>query len=110
MFGGSQEVNSTTETASHTLDLTNKSSLIYINVASANVVTVPLNATEAFKVGTVIGVNQKGAGVTTITGATGVTINGVSAGSGAIANQYDTAVLIYEGSDAWTLNGTDTVA
>lgn len=52
-----------------------------MNNASSNVVTIPTNASVAFPIGATIIVDQIGAGSTTITGDTGVTVNGVSAGS-----------------------------
>lgn len=73
--------------------------------AAANVVTVPTNASVAYPVGTVIDIMQDGAGQTTITGDTGVTINGVSAGSVAIQNQYGACRIRKTAADVWKASG-----
>jgi hypothetical protein len=46
-----------------------------------------------------------GAGQTTVTGATGVTVNGVSAGSGAVNAQYSGCSLIKIATDTWLAVG-----
>jgi len=72
-----------------------------MNNASANTVTIPTNASVAFPVNTVISVIQLGAGSTTLTGDTGVTVNGSSGGSVEIGQQYGGAVLLKTASDTW---------
>lgn len=72
---------------------------------SANTVTIPTNATQAFPIGTCISVVQDGAGVTTISAASGVTLNGVSAGSGAINNRYQGVSLLKTGTNTWVASG-----
>ncbi len=78
---------------------------ITMDNAAANVLTVPANATTALPVGTIVNVSQIGAGVTTITGATGVSVNGVSAGSAAISDQWTSVTLTKIGTDAWLAEG-----
>lgn len=94
-------------TASYTLALSDQTTptLVTMNVASANVLTIPANATVAFPVGTVINVEQIGAGVTTITAASGVTLNGVSAGSGAISTRWSGVSLWKRNTNEWTVMG-----
>ena len=75
-----------------------------MNVASANVVTIPLNATVAFPTTTVLEVCQIGAGVTTITPAAGATLNGGTAGI-ALRTRYSTASLRKLSTDAWVVSG-----
>ncbi|MGY3436451.1 MULTISPECIES: hypothetical protein [unclassified Marinovum] len=73
--------------------------------ASAATLTVPANSAVAFPIGTEIEVVALGAGVVTITGDTGVTINGVAAGSADVAAQWQGAVLRKYDTDAWLLIG-----
>jgi len=92
---------------SYTLVLTDNGKYITMNNAAANTLTIPTNASVAFDVGAVIMVAQIGAGATTITASTGVTLNGVSAGSGALSAQYAGVSLLKIGTDAWlATNGT----
>ena len=74
--------------------------------ASANTLTIPTNASVAYSTGDRIDVIMIGAGVTTVTGDTGVTVNGVSAGSGALA-QYGACSLLKIGTDTWLCVGLD---
>ena len=94
----------------YTLALTDRAKLVSMNNAAANVVTVPTNAAVAFPIGSSIIIEQLGAGVTTITGDTGVTIRGggasVSAGSGAISNRYDIVTLIKRATNTWVAQGS----
>jgi len=84
-------------------DQENKS--VWMSNASANVLTIPLNASVAFPIGTKINIVMEGAGVTSITGDTGVTLNGVSAGSGAINNQYQGASITKRSANVWIVLG-----
>lgn len=77
---------------------------INMSSASANTITIPLNATVAFPIGTVIGVNQYGAGQTSFVGAIGVTIRSASSFV-KIAARYSGAVLKKIGADEWLLQG-----
>lgn len=63
-----------TQTASYTLVLGDAGKSVQMNVASANTLTVPPNASVAFSVGTVVEIVQYGAGQTTLTPGSGVTI------------------------------------
>ena len=78
---------------------------VWMSNASANVLTIPTNASVAFAVGTKINVIMEAAGVTTITGDTGVTVNGTSAGSAVINNQYQGATLTKRATDTWVVSG-----
>ena len=98
-------VNAQTGTA-YTLALADRNGLITMNNAAANTVTIPANATTAFSVGATIRIIQLGAGVTSITGATGVTVNGVLAGTGAIVAQYDDVRLYKIATDTWVISGS----
>lgn len=91
--------------ASYALALTDVNDTVTMNNAGANTLTVPANATVAFPVGSKIDIVQLGAGVTTITGASGVTINGVAASSGAISARYKTARLVKLATNTWVCTG-----
>lgn len=100
-------------TASHTLDSTDLAAInagndlvIEMNVASANDLTVPLNATVAFPVGTKITGIQYGVGQTSIVAAGGVTIH-TSSGDFLARAQYAPFMLEKVATDEWYLsNGT----
>jgi hypothetical protein len=101
----------TAKTASHTLDAddlvdvnTGKSVIITMNVAGANNLTIPLNATHAFPVGTLIGIRQIGAGQTTVVPTGGVTLN---APLNAYKSATQNSIMFLEktGTDTWYLNG-----
>jgi hypothetical protein len=88
------------QTASYTLALTDLNQLIEINNASANTLTVPLNSSIAFAIGSKIDVVQYGAGQTTITPASGVTINSYL-GALKIAGRYGACTLVKIGTNEW---------
>jgi hypothetical protein len=82
---------------SYTLALADQEGVVEMNNANPNTLTVPLNATVAFPIGTKISVLQEGAGATTIAAAGGVTVRNV----GALAGQYKTALLFKRATDEW---------
>lgn len=91
---------------SYTLVLTDADlKTVWMNNASANTLTVPTNASVAFPVGTKIQVIMEGAGATSITGDTGVTVNGTSGGTVTINNQYSGAMLSKRATDTWIVTG-----
>lgn len=100
-----------TFTASHTLDSTDLASVeagdqlvIRQNSGSANNLEIPLNATVAFPIGTIIGIRNINTGVVTITAAVGVTLQGpLSAFK--LNNQYDMAYIEKVGTNTWVANG-----
>ena len=92
------------KTASYTLVLADANKLIEVNNGSANTLGVPLNSTDAFPIGTQILVAQQGAGQTTITPVSGVTLRS-SGGKLKIAAQYGVATLIKRATDEWYVYG-----
>jgi hypothetical protein len=92
------------QTASYTLVLADANKLVEMNVATANNLTVPLNATVAFPVGTQILLSQYGAGQTTVVATGGVTINS-SGGKLKLNVQYSGATLIKIATNEWYLFG-----
>lgn len=96
-----------TQTGNYVLVLTDKdSTLVEMNVGSANTVTVPLNSSVAFPIGTKIPIVQYGAGLTSVVATGGVTIRN-SGGTLDSPGQYAPMVLEKRGTDEWYLwNGT----
>lgn len=88
------------QTASYTLVDADRSKMVEMNVATANNLTIPLNATVSFAIGTQIEVSQYGAGQTTIVATSGVTIRSAS-GNLKIAAQYVAVSLIKIGTNEW---------
>jgi hypothetical protein len=91
------------QTASYTLVLTDSSDLVEMSNASANNLTVPLNSSVAFPVGTQIHILQTGAGQTTVVATGGVTINATPGLK--LRAQWSSATLIKRATDTWVLVG-----
>ena len=91
-------------TASYTLVLTDDAKIVTVSVATANTLTVPLNSSVAFPVGTQITIVQIGAGQTTITATSGVTINSAG-GALKLRVQYSSCTLIKTATDTWLCIG-----
>jgi hypothetical protein len=87
-------------TANYTLDMSDIGDLVELNVGTANTLTVPLNSSVAFPIGTKIDIAQYGAGQTTITAASGVTIRSFN-GALKITGQYGAATLVKIGTNEW---------
>ena len=96
------------QTASYTLSLTDNGKLVEMNVATANNLTVPLNSSIAFPIGTKIDLSQYGAGQTTIVATSGVTVRSAG-GALKLAVQYSGGSLVKIGTDEWYLFGDITV-
>lgn len=93
-----------TQTASYTLVIGDASYLVEMNVASSNTLTVPPNSSVAFATGTQILVGQYGAGQTTITPGSGVTLRSRS-GALKTVGQYSMCSLVKRGTDEWWVSG-----
>jgi len=91
------------QTASYSLVLSDKGKLVEMNVGSANNLTVPLNSSQAFPVGTQINILQTGSGQTTVVATGGVTINGTPGLK--LRAQWSYATLIKRATDTWVLVG-----
>jgi hypothetical protein len=83
--------------------LTDASKLVEINSASANNLTVPLNLTVAFPIGTQISLIQTGAGQMTVVPTALVTINATPGLK--LRAQWSAATLIKRATDTWALVG-----
>lgn len=101
-YGAFNAIN--TQTGSYTLVLADQGKLVEMNVASANDLTVPPNASVAFPINTRIDIVQYGAGTTTIVPGSGVTIRS-EGGALDMAAQYTAASLYKRGTNEWVLVG-----
>ncbi|MBC8051870.1 MAG: hypothetical protein H7Y13_02280 [Sphingobacteriaceae bacterium] len=97
-----------TYTDSHTLVLANAASLVQMNKATANTLTIPPHSDVPFPYGpdeaTQLLVVSIGAGLTTLVPGTGVTILSKD-GNLVLTGQYSTASLIKTGLNTWLLAG-----
>lgn len=100
----SQLVLTNRQTASYPLALTDSDKLVEMNVASANDLTIPLNSSVPFIIGTQILLSQYGAGQTTILPTGGVTLRS-ALGKTKLTSQYSGATLIKIATDEWYLFG-----
>jgi len=93
------------KTASYEIDYTTGDAGKYfvMNVASANTLTLPLNATDAFPVGTTGTISCIGAGQTTIVLTSGIT--GISPGSKLAITVHGTAGYWKYATDTWVIYG-----
>ena len=87
----------------YTLVAADDGKVLEVSNASAITVTVPLNSSVAFTVGTQILVLQTGAGQITLAGAAGVTVNATPGLK--LRAQYSSATLIKRATDTWVAVG-----
>lgn len=97
-------INTQTGTA-YTLVLADRGKVVEMNNASANTVTIPLNASVAFPIGTQITIIQYGAGQTTIAATAGVTLNALG-GALKTSARYAAASLYKRGTNEWIAFGS----
>lgn len=103
-YGQSIPLSLQNKTANYTLVLADGvNRLITMEVASANTLTVPPNASVAFDVGTVVPLISIGAGQTTVVEGAGVTVN--TPETLKLRMQYSAAVLIKVDTDEWVITG-----
>jgi hypothetical protein len=99
----SSNVITNAQVASYTLVLADKDKLVEVSNASANTLTVPLNSSVEFPVGTQITILQTGAGQTTITATGGVTINATPGLK--LRAQWSSVTLIKRATNTWVALG-----
>ena len=96
------------QTASYTFVLADgNNTLVTLANASANTLTIPPNSSVAFPVGTVLNFAQTGAGATTITQGSGVTITstGATATAPKTRVKYSAATAIQSSANNWLVIG-----
>jgi hypothetical protein len=91
------------QTATYILALTDASDIVEMNVASANNLTIPLDSSVAFAIGTVITILQTGSGQTTINPTGGVTVNGTPGLK--LRAQWSSCTLVKRATDTWVAMG-----
>ena len=102
-LGKLADVSTNAQTASYTLVLADKNKVVEMGVGTANNLTVPLNSSVAFPVGSQINILQTGSGQTTIVATGGVTINATPGLK--LRTQWSYATLIKRATDTWVLVG-----
>lgn len=90
-------------TGAYTLVLADDGKVVEMSNASGTTLTIPLNSSVAFPVGTQIVIIQTGAGQTTIAGAVGVTVNGTPGLK--LRAQYSSCVCLKRATDTWIVLG-----
>jgi hypothetical protein len=85
-----------------TLELADLGKLVRCNNAGAITLRIPTNANHAFPIGSIVTVEQVGAGVVTIAPVSGVTINPTARKTW---GQYSVIQLIKVGTDTWNVVG-----
>ena len=94
----------TQKTASYTLStLDHRDDLIEMGSASALTLTIPLNSSIAYPVGTSFDVLQTGAGQVTVAGAAGVTVNATPGLK--LRTQWSSATVFKRAEDSWVVYG-----
>ena len=96
---GRNDMEINARTASYTLILADRGKCVEVSSTSATTVTVPLNSSVAFPIGTVIRVRKTNTGNVAVQGAGGVTINWASTFT--ITTQYAMAEIHKVGADQW---------
>lgn len=89
---------------SYTLAASDSGKIIEMNNANPNLVIVPLNSSVPFPVGTKIDIVQTGAGATSASFVSGVTLNSDSS-KRTVNAQWAAASLVKRGTDTWLLLG-----
>lgn len=97
------QISTNAQVASYTLVLSDRDKIVEINSASANTLTIPLNSSVAYPVGSQIQILQTGAGQTTLTPTGGVTLNGTPGLK--LRTQWSSATLIKRATDTWVAIG-----
>jgi hypothetical protein len=94
----------TPKTASYTLSgLGERDTVIEISNTSATTLTVPLNSSVAYPIGTTIDIIQTNTGQVTIAGAAGVTVNATPGLK--LRARWSSATLLKRGTDSWLAFG-----
>lgn len=105
-IGAAPKLSGKTETgATYTFVLGDADNVVVGNSASAQTFTLPTDASVAFPTWSQIAVVQRGSGKVTITGASGVTVNGTSAGSAGVPDQYKSVIALKVDTNVWIVLG-----
>jgi hypothetical protein len=102
-LGKIADVSTNAQAASYILVLADKNKIVEMGVGSANNLTVPLNSSVAFPIGSQINILQTGTGQTTIVATGGVTINATPGLK--MRAQWSYATLVKRAENTWVLVG-----
>lgn len=91
-------------TANHAIELSDMGKTLIMNVSTANTLTIPLDSTTNFPVGSTLEILQYGAGQTTIAGTTGVTVRSKNSHK-KISTRYGIVKLMKLATNDWLLTG-----
>ena len=87
----------------YTLVISDKDKLVELNNSVASTITIPLDSSVNFPVGSQIHILQTSTGQFTITGASGVTVNGTPGLK--LRSQWSAATLIKRSANLWVVSG-----
>jgi hypothetical protein len=91
----------TLSVATYTLAASDANATVVANSASATTITIPPNATTAFPIGAQFKMVAAGSASLSVTGGTGVSVNGTSAGTRAAVGQWDTLTATQTAANQW---------
>ena len=91
------------QAAAYTTVLADRDKLVEVSSGSAVTVTIPLNSSVAYPVGTSIDILQTGSGEVTIAGAGGVTVNATPGLK--LRTQWSSATLFKRAENTWVVFG-----
>ena len=97
-------INAQTGTA-YTFVIADAGKIVTSSNGSAQTLTLPPNSGVAFAIGTQIDIYNLGAGIASVTGGSGVTLNGVSTGTGALNSQFSAVTCFKIATDVWLMTG-----
>ena len=101
-----ENANLLTKTANHVLELSDAGRTLDMDIATANTITIPTNASVPFLIGTQIAVIQTGAGQTAFVPSDSNTVILLSKNSNRkISARYSPATLIKKDTNTWVLVG-----
>jgi len=92
-----------TQTGNYTLVIADAGKFITVNSAGSSTVTIPLNSSVGFSLGTKIVIARIGAGAVAIVGAVGVTVNATPGLN--LRAQYSAATCIQIALNSWLVLG-----
>ena len=96
-------INSSSTAANYSLVLADDGTIVEVNSGSDVTVTVPLDSSVNFTIGTQIIILRVGSGNVTVSGAGGVTVN--STPGNKLRAQWSSAALIKRAANTWVLLG-----
>jgi len=89
----------------YTLALADAGKIVTSSHTDPQTITIPPNSSIAYPVGTQIEIYQLNTGATSVTAGSGVTLNGVSTGTGALNAQYSAVSCFKIATDTWLMAG-----